>query len=73
VIESLAILDDLEAQYPIPSLLPKDAKALATVRMVELVTVHELLPAMNPLIREMMGFVEIEAEKIDRSSKLGKS
>jgi glutathione S-transferase len=69
VIESLAILDYLEAQYPIPSLLPKDAKAFATVRMVELVTVHELLPAMNPLIREMMGFVEIEVEKIDRSKQ----
>lgn len=67
IIESLAILDYLEAKYPIPSLLPKDAQALATVRMVELVTANELLPAMTPLIRQMMGFVELEAETRDRA------
>lgn len=67
VIESLAILDYLEAKYPIPSLLPHEPKALATVRMVELVTVHELLPAMNPLIRQMLGFVEENAQTIDLS------
>ncbi|MGB3238786.1 MAG: pentapeptide repeat-containing protein [Geitlerinemataceae cyanobacterium] len=73
VIESLAILDYLEAKYPVPTLLPKDAKALATVRMVELVTVHELLPAMNPLIRQMMGFAEVDAEKLEQSKqKIGK-
>lgn len=67
VIESLAILDYLEAKYPVPSLLPHDPKAVATVRMVELVTVHELLPAMNPLIRQMLGFGEENAETLDRS------
>jgi glutathione S-transferase len=46
IIESLAILDYLEAQYPEPSLLPTDAKSLATVRMVQLVSFNELLPAM---------------------------
>jgi glutathione S-transferase len=66
-IESLAILDYLEAKYPVPMLLPKDAKSLATVRMVELVTVHELLPAMNPLIRQMMGFADENSEKIEQS------
>ena len=67
VVESLAILDYLEAKYPTPPLLPTDAKTLATVRMVEMVTVNELQPAMNPLSRKMMGFTEEDAEKIERS------
>lgn len=50
VIESLAILDYLEAQYPSPSLLPTDAKALARVRMVQMVTLNELLPAIFRLL-----------------------
>lgn len=56
VVESLAILDYLEAKYPTPALLPKEAKALGTVRMVEMVTINELIPAMNPLFRQMIGF-----------------
>ncbi|OUL27463.1 glutathione S-transferase [Nostoc sp. RF31YmG] len=55
VVESLAILDYLEAKYPTPALLPKEAKALGTVRMVEMVTINELIPAMNPLFRQMIG------------------
>ena len=50
VIESLAILDYLEARYPDRSLLPTDAIALATVRMVQLVTLNELLPAVIKLL-----------------------
>lgn len=50
VIESLAILDYLEAKYPNPPLLPKDPEALATVRMVQLVALNELLPAIAKLI-----------------------
>lgn len=50
VIESLAILDYLEARYPMPSLLPTDAEALAKVRMVQLVTLNELLPAIFRLL-----------------------
>lgn len=69
VIESLAILDYLEAKYPIPTLLPQNPKSLATVRMVELVTVHELLPTMNPLIRQMMGFAEVDAEKLEQAKQ----
>ncbi|MBD2180730.1 glutathione S-transferase family protein [Planktothrix sp. FACHB-1375] len=38
IVESLAILDYLEVKYPAPAMLPTDAKALATVRMVEMVT-----------------------------------
>jgi glutathione S-transferase len=50
VVESLAILDYLEAKYPILSLLPIEAIALARVRMVQLVTLNELLPAIVGLI-----------------------
>lgn len=50
VIESSAILDYLEAKYPYPSLLPTDAKALARVRMVQMVTFNELLPAIFRLL-----------------------
>lgn len=56
VIESLAILDYLEAKYSTPAMLPEDAQAVAKVRMVELVSVNELLPAMTPLINRTMGF-----------------
>ena len=50
VIESLAILDYLEVQYPDRPLLPKDAKSLANVRMVQLVTFNELFPQMFKLL-----------------------
>lgn len=68
VVESLAILDYLEAKYPTPSLLPKEEKALAIVRMVEMVTVNELLPAINPLLRQMIG-LDSEPEKIEEAKK----
>jgi glutathione S-transferase len=58
VVESLAILDYIEAKYPTPALLPKEAQALATVRMVEMLTINELLPAMNPLFRQMVGLAD---------------
>ncbi|MEI6332691.1 MAG: glutathione S-transferase family protein [Pseudanabaena sp. ELA645] len=50
VIESAAILDYLEAKYPYPSLLPTEAQALARVRMVQMVTFNELLPAIFRLL-----------------------
>lgn len=50
VIESSAILDYLEAKYPYPSLLPTDAEALARVRMVQMVALNELLPAIVRLL-----------------------
>lgn len=52
VIESLAILDYLETKYPTPALLPTEAEALATVRMVQMVAINELLPAAAGLIIE---------------------
>ncbi|MGL5061027.1 MAG: glutathione S-transferase family protein, partial [Microcoleus sp.] len=55
VIETLAILDYLETKYPAPALLPEDAKERAIVRMVQMVTVNELVPAMSPLVRQTFG------------------
>ncbi|MFE1746984.1 glutathione S-transferase family protein [Coleofasciculus sp. H7-2] len=68
IVESLAILDYLEAKYPTPALLPTDAKALATVRMVEMVTVNELLPAMNPFVNQMMG-LDTDAQNLEQSTQ----
>lgn len=50
VIESLAILDYLEARYPEVALLPTEATALARVRMVQLLTFNELLPGIFKLL-----------------------
>jgi glutathione S-transferase len=69
IIESLAILDYLEAKYPTPSLLPTEPKALATVRMVEMVTVNELLTATIPLTSQAMGFVNIDPQKLDAANQ----
>ncbi|WP_333380306.1 glutathione S-transferase family protein [Microcoleus sp. B4-D4] len=55
IIETLAILDYLEAKYPAIALLPQDAKDLAIARMVQMVTVNELSPAMSPLVRQTFG------------------
>ncbi|MBW4431181.1 MAG: glutathione S-transferase family protein [Pelatocladus maniniholoensis HA4357-MV3] len=52
MLESLAILDYLETKYPQPRLLPKNAEAVATVRMVQMVSTNELLPKMVALIFE---------------------
>lgn len=52
VVESLAILDYLESKYPKPALLPTETKALATVRMVQMVTAHELLSKVVSLVYE---------------------
>ncbi len=60
VLESLAILDYLEAKYPTPSLLPKDPEVLAKVRMVEMVTINELVPALGPLFRHSLGASPLE-------------
>lgn len=68
LVESLAILDYLEAKYPTPAMLPQDAKDLAIVRMVELITVNELLPATNPLLPVMLGMPG-DPEKIDQAKQ----
>ncbi|MFB8794361.1 MAG: glutathione S-transferase family protein [Microcoleus sp.] len=69
VVESLAILDYLEAKYPEPAMLPKDAKDLAVVKMVELVTVNELAPTLYPLISEVMGWGIPEPQAIAKAKE----
>lgn len=69
MVESLAILDYLETKYPTPTMLPKDAKDLATVRMVELVTINELLPATNPLLPLWLGLPGGDPEKIETAKQ----
>ncbi|TAD80219.1 MAG: glutathione S-transferase family protein [Oscillatoriales cyanobacterium] len=69
VVESLAILDYLEAKYPEPAMLPKDAKDLAIVKMVELVTVNELAPTLYPLISEVMGWGIPEPQAIEKAKE----
>jgi glutathione S-transferase len=70
VIESLAILDYLEARYPQRSLLPKEAIALAKVRMVELVTVNELLPAVFKLLVSEKNSTELEYGRLRATNTL---
>ncbi|BAY44013.1 glutathione S-transferase domain-containing protein [Scytonema sp. HK-05] len=68
IVESLAILDYLEAKYPKPAMLPTDAKDLAKVKMVQLVSVNELLPATVSLSGVMLG-LSVNAEKIEQAKQ----
>lgn len=63
VIESLAILDYLEAKYPNPSLMPTEAQAIAQVRMAEMVAVCDLQPLVMPLMQQAME-ISVDSEKI---------
>ncbi len=60
LLESLAILDYLEAKYPTPSLVPNHPQELGTVKMINLVTINELLPAITPLLRQSLGFITLD-------------
>lgn len=68
VVESLAILDYLEAKYPTPSLMPIESQAIAKVRMVEMVGVNELQPATVPLIKQLVG-LEVESAKVEAAKE----
>lgn len=69
VVESLAILDYLEAKYPNPVMLPTDAKDLAIARMVQLVTANELLPATLTLSGVILGLPVGNPEKIEQAKQ----
>lgn len=69
VIESFAILDYLEARYPTPALVPPQPEQIATVRMVQMVTLNELLPALTPLTQKMMGFAQPEQEAVEKAQQ----
>jgi glutathione S-transferase len=64
VIESLAILDYLEAKYPIPPLMPITPEGIAKVRMVEMAALSELQPATFPLTRVLLG-LDVDDRKLD--------
>ncbi len=66
IFESLAILDYLEAKYPHPSFMPNNARDIAKVRMIELVTVNELPPASIVLMKQMLD-VAVEEQKIEQA------
>ncbi|TVQ57349.1 MAG: glutathione S-transferase family protein [Spirulina sp. DLM2.Bin59] len=67
VIESLAILDYIEAQYPTPPLMPTEPKAIARVRMIEMVQVHEMTPLMYPQLKAKVG-IEVPAEVLEQTT-----
>ncbi|MGF1601899.1 MAG: glutathione S-transferase family protein [Thermosynechococcaceae cyanobacterium] len=52
IIESIAIMEYLEAKYPEPALMPTEPRDIARVRMAQLVTANELFPKVIPLICE---------------------
>ena len=68
VVESLAILDYLEAKHPTPSLMPSAPEAIAIVRMVETITVVEVQPATIPLTRPLVG-LDVEPWKLEAAQQ----
>ena len=69
MIESLAILDYLEAKYPSPSFTPTDAKLLAKMRMLQMVSVNELQPSFFPLLRNRVDLPEDPANPLDAAQE----
>lgn len=68
IVESLAILDYLEAKYPSPSLMPTDAESIATVRMVQMIALNELQPATIPVTKQMVQ-LEVEQSKLEAAQE----
>ncbi len=68
VIETLAILDYLEAKYPAIALMPENAQERTIARMIQMVTVNELTPAMSPLVRQTFGG-EADPEKLEKAQQ----
>jgi glutathione S-transferase len=50
IIESLAILDYLELRFPTPALIPTAIPAIAKMRMVQMVSINELMSQMVAII-----------------------
>lgn len=69
MVESLAMLDYLEANYPIPAMLPIHPQDLAIVKMVELVTINELLPATISLSPKILGLPGGDPEKMAQAEQ----
>ncbi|MGF1490928.1 MAG: glutathione S-transferase family protein [Microcoleaceae cyanobacterium] len=64
MIESVAILDYLEAKYPEPALLPHNPETLATVRMVQMTAINELLPGMGSLLVQHKDPEQVEYARV---------
>jgi glutathione S-transferase len=69
LVESLAILDYLEAKYPTPKMLPSNPQDVGIVKMVQLLSVNELLPSMMPLIPVIFDFPIKDTEKIEQAKQ----
>lgn len=67
IIESLAILDYLDAKYPTPPLMPTEPNAIATIRMVQLVTINELLSPTIRLTSQALGFLDNDPQKLEQA------
>lgn len=68
IVESLAILDYLEAKYPVPALLPKESDGLAMTRMVSMISLTELQPATLPLTKALVGLT-VEPETLVKAKQ----
>jgi glutathione S-transferase len=69
VIESLAILDYLEAKYPTPAMLPTTPQELAIARMVQQVTLNALKNALTPLTYQAIGVAIYESQQLDAAKQ----
>jgi glutathione S-transferase len=65
LIESLAILDYLELQYPELALMPSTAAAIARVKMIQMVALSELFPR---VIEFIMAGSTTQRESIQRQT-----
>ena len=66
IFESLAILDYLEAKYPVPELMPKELDKLAIARTISMVSLTELQPAAITLTKQLLG-VEIDPASVEKA------
>ncbi|MFN6473237.1 MAG: glutathione S-transferase family protein [Nostoc sp. SerVER01] len=65
----MPILDYLEAKYLTPAILPKDAKDLAIARIVQLLTVNDLLPTNTTFLPQILGLPGAEPKKIEQAKQ----
>jgi glutathione S-transferase len=61
LIESIAILDYLELQYPTPALMPQSPAAIARIKMLQMASINELSP-------KIMEFLNAEQTPIPEST-----
>ncbi len=61
LIESIAILDYLELQYPTPALMPQSPTAIARIKMLQMANINELSP-------KIMEFLNAEQTPVPEST-----